>query len=422
MIIKTDEKTIKLTKRTIVQGGGEYLYWINIDNNKCIRIPQELSDLIIRIIDHNIGLGRIAELVETTDDYDYVMKNIDYMIHEGYICYASDFNKKKNLEIKIGWDLTNNCNLRCIHCCLDAGSGYEDIDTEEMKYIAREIAHVNPSEIVVSGGEPLMRLDFEDIIIELRKNYSGKIALLTNGTLINEEKANFICENFHNVSISLDGYDEMSCSAIRGKNVFSRTIKGINLLKNAGVTRISASMVETKITEGKRNEFKKLCESLGVRPIIRILSLTGRAKTIEESIIPDSIKRANTKNDDDLLLSIKEKKKHMDFFRCGAAVRQFQIGFDGNIYPCQAMMKQEYIIGNIKKISDLNTYLRGEKYKESAGYTQFEKILPYNRSKCRECNIVLFCQNGCLALKDDLPLDDDKLCCNMKNAFCANNM
>ena len=62
----------------------------------------------------------------------------------------------------MGIQLTNRCNLHCLHCCADSGRGdiENELSTKEMKDVFKKVVEWNPRRIMISGGEPLLRKDF----------------------------------------------------------------------------------------------------------------------------------------------------------------------------------------------------------------------------------------------------------------------
>lgn len=160
--------------------------------------------------------------------------------------------------------------------------------------------------------------------------------------------------------MSLDGTSEETCKLIRGSGTFQKSISGIKLLQKAGMKKISASMVITKYTEDKRQEFKRLCESMKVEPVIRGLELIGRAKEqMKEFVIEEDENDCEQSLLQQVELS-KDKIKNAEFtlFGCGAAYKQFQIDYRGYIYPCQSLMEDELILGNLLDIQDSYSYIR----------------------------------------------------------------
>ena len=72
----------------------------------------------------------------------------------------------------------------------------------------------------------------------------------TNALLLNDRLMEIIKKNVDGVSVSLDGFDSYSCTKVRGEGIYDRVIAGIKKLKEAGMEKVSVSMLETKYTYG----------------------------------------------------------------------------------------------------------------------------------------------------------------------------
>src|SRR3954468_14141334 len=105
------------------------------------------------------------------------------------------------------WETTKACNLSCRHCRAvpQRKLGPTELTTAEAFDLIDQIAKVAKPVFVLSGGEPLFRPDLFDI--GLYGVESGfRMALATNGTLVNERVAAHIADTgFSRVAISLDG-------------------------------------------------------------------------------------------------------------------------------------------------------------------------------------------------------------------------
>ncbi|MEK7778126.1 MAG: radical SAM protein, partial [Chloroflexota bacterium] len=86
----------------------------------------------------------------------------------------------------ISWNLTQQCNLRCPHCYLDATSlpDEAELSSAEALGVIDQIAELSPGAMVIfSGGEPLLRSDLPYLV----RHASGRglmPVLGTNGTLL----------------------------------------------------------------------------------------------------------------------------------------------------------------------------------------------------------------------------------------------
>jgi radical SAM protein with 4Fe4S-binding SPASM domain len=108
------------------------------------------------------------------------------------------------------WNVTNRCNLRCVHCYAGAtGSASEgELSTDEGKRLIDDLADTGCPVILFSGGEPYLRED----IFELGSyaaNRGLRPVVSTNGTLISRKIAIKTRDaGFQYVGISLDGLAE----------------------------------------------------------------------------------------------------------------------------------------------------------------------------------------------------------------------
>jgi len=139
----------------------------------------------------------------------------------------------------IFWEVTNGCNLRCIHCRASAQelSSPTDLATRSSLEIIDQIAAFANPILVLSGGEPLYRSD----IFQLARYATDKglrVALATNGTLVTKEVARMIVDaGVKRVSISLDGADAATHDTFRGiPGAFAAATQGLRNLKALGMS------------------------------------------------------------------------------------------------------------------------------------------------------------------------------------------
>ncbi|MEW6440084.1 MAG: radical SAM protein [bacterium] len=107
----------------------------------------------------------------------------------------------------IAWEITGRCNLRCIHCRsssdLETPAGVFD-GAAAVRLIDEIAAYASPV-LVLTGGEPLLRPDWEDLARHGTKK-GLRMCLATNGTLVDEEICRRVLDaGIRMVSLSLDG-------------------------------------------------------------------------------------------------------------------------------------------------------------------------------------------------------------------------
>lgn len=144
------------------------------------------------------------------------------------------------------WESTQRCNLACSHCRMDTDKTYKELSTDQAKYLINSIKEFADPIFVISGGEPLMRADIFEIVDYATHN-DLKVALATNGTLIDQTIVNKIKESgISRVSISIDGVDAKTHDAFRrSEGAFDKAMNGIDLLVKAGIScQINATLTK----------------------------------------------------------------------------------------------------------------------------------------------------------------------------------
>ncbi len=371
----------------IIKGNGKSLI-CNIDNAECIFLSNECVDIINSAIKEKITFNELFEAIEEDKSKEYMKKLVNKLESLHMWSYENNELIQSN-QFSISIDITDKCNLRCKHCCISAGEKIkgEDLSHDDLLNLVCKVAKLNPQILTLSGGEPLMREDFREITQSIRDIYDGTLTLMTNAVLIDEDIAAFIAEKYNAVDVSIDGADEQSCTLLRGEGVFEKTIRGINLLKQAGVKKISASMVKTKENQYAVGDFNKLCEEeLEVTPMIRSLDNSGRAQSVYDSIKITASREYDEKCAEEAFVSNKIYKHRPQVFACQGAKRQFQIDYRGNIFPCAALMDDKFCLGNVINIDNLKEYFEQRKFEDTEGYKEFNSLLPYNLNGCEECN------------------------------------
>lgn len=127
--------------------------------------------------------------------------------------------------MRVFWEITNKCNLKCIHCYNHLENSQDSNFREVInKYIDLRVKHV-----IIAGGEPFCLDYLVDVLKELKeKNISSN--LITNGTLITKElMIQLIQIKYLNITISVDGLEKQH-DLIRGRGSFEHVLKNIEML------------------------------------------------------------------------------------------------------------------------------------------------------------------------------------------------
>lgn len=85
------------------------------------------------------------------------------------------------------WAITGRCNMKCKHCFLSAPDAkFGELTHEECMKLIDEMAEAGISRIGLTGGEPLVRPDFFEIVDALTERNIKVVGIATNGLLLNE--------------------------------------------------------------------------------------------------------------------------------------------------------------------------------------------------------------------------------------------
>jgi cyclic pyranopterin phosphate synthase len=103
--------------------------------------------------------------------------------------------------------LTDSCNLRCFYCMPDEEMSctphHQLMSTEEIAALAATFVHLGVSKIRLTGGEPLVRKEFPQILQELSK-LPVSLTLTTNGVLLHKHLSLLQDCGVGSLNISLD--------------------------------------------------------------------------------------------------------------------------------------------------------------------------------------------------------------------------
>lgn len=130
--------------------------------------------------------------------------------------------------------LTDKCNLRCMYCNpIDLPKGYfagsARMTAEEIDQIVAVFVKEGVKKIRLTGGEPLVRKDAQEIIERISK-YPVELAISSNGVLVHKFIDVFKSAGIKSVNVSLDSLTRDKFFAITKRDEFNRIMDNIYLL------------------------------------------------------------------------------------------------------------------------------------------------------------------------------------------------
>ena len=185
-------------------------------------------------------------------------------------------------------NLTRRCNLACAHCYLDAGTlnghGDNELTTDEVCRLLDDVAADGERPMVVlTGGEPLIRRDLEDIVA-----HGAQLGLAmvvgTNGMMLTERRvASLQRAGLLGAGISVDSLDADKHDKFRGRpGAWQKTMSGIEQCRRQGLS----FQIHFSVTDDNADELAGVIDfasSTGARVLnVFFLVCTGRGTTFTD--------------------------------------------------------------------------------------------------------------------------------------------
>ncbi|OYU97463.1 MAG: hypothetical protein CFE21_03995 [Bacteroidetes bacterium B1(2017)] len=163
--------------------------------------------------------------------------------------------------------ITKKCALKCEHCFeFNALNQKETLSIDKLKLILENVCKIGSSQIQLSGGEPLMRLDAIRELLAVSKP-GTEFWVLSSGYLLSKETANILKQsNLTGVVISLDHFEEEKHNAFRGRsNSYAWVKEAIKNAQEAGlVTALSICITKSFATKENLHSYLNLAKEMGV--------------------------------------------------------------------------------------------------------------------------------------------------------------
>lgn len=132
--------------------------------------------------------------------------------------------------------VTSRCNLRCQICNIwqfDPSCHDQTLSIEETVDLLEQFSNIGATQVIFSGGEPMLLGSSLTMIVEQAKNLGFKTKLMTNGTLVRRRIVErLVALELDNVSISLDSMDPKVVASIRGEDCRDAVLDAVRMFDN----------------------------------------------------------------------------------------------------------------------------------------------------------------------------------------------
>ena len=320
------------------------------------------------------------------------------------------WNKLKKRRALLSFDLevTSRCNNDCRHCYINLPAGDREaqaaeMTVEEILHIARQAVDMGALWCLLTGGEPLLRNDFSEIYIGL-KRLGLLVSIFTNATQINPEYIALLKKYPpRDVEVTVYGVTKNTYETItRRPGSFKKFMDGLNRLTSSGIPfRLKTMAIRSNLHE--QAEIAAFCRThtkdyFRFDPLIH-LRFDGnpvRNREIqEERLTPEEIVAleeadaermpAMRKNCDNLIIEEFSRLDCTHLFRCGAGNGSFSVSYDGRFRLCPSLWAEGTTY-------DLRTGTLAEAYNDFV-----PKVRDLRSQKkefldsCRKCPLINLC-------------------------------
>ncbi len=248
--------------------------------------------------------------------------------------------------LSLCWQITKKCNYHCPFC-LSGEQDPKELPLEKMKQIIDMLDEANLVRIDFTGGEPLLRPDFCDIISYAAEK--GIETLVTsNGSVWSEKIAETLLKTNTLLLISLDGNEETHDKS-RGKGAYAKAVENIKRYKNAGIP-IRVNYLIRKDNLDQIEYIYNLVKDLGVDRLFYIfIAPQGKAYDDQSLLLSDeehekylkAIKGLKRESGDNPFITIQDYSELGNFHSC------FLINSRGDIVSQGYSQDDCITVGNI---------------------------------------------------------------------------
>jgi radical SAM protein with 4Fe4S-binding SPASM domain len=288
-------------------------------------------------------------------------------VSESYVASADlhDFplwEKMQGKRALISFDLevTARCNNNCCHCYINLPAGdkeaqKKELSLEEIKEIANEALSLGAVWCLITGGEPLLRADFPDIYLSLKKK-GLLVSVFTNATLVTKSHIKLFKQYPpRDIEVSVYGVSQETYERVtRTPGSFAAFRQGLDLLLRSGLNvRLKAMALRSNLHE--QPEIARFCRErtrdyFRFDPFLHLRYDGDPARNAEiktERLSPEEIValeqsdperfQALKKGCDKLIDQQFSRTSCNHLFHCGAGSDSCSLSYDGLFRLCPSL-------------------------------------------------------------------------------------
>ncbi len=151
---------------------------------------------------------------------------------------------------QVSFDITNRCNLRCLHCYNSSGENAlvnKELSDEEVFSFIKDVASLKPYGFCFCGGETLLRSNLIVKCLSVLRDANVSTALVSNGILLTSPLLKQLySEGLRSIQFSMDG-TSVAHDKMRGKvGAFESALNALKLALDYEDLRVSVAYCPTQ--------------------------------------------------------------------------------------------------------------------------------------------------------------------------------
>lgn len=310
------------------------------------------------------------------------------------------------------WELTLQCNMRCIHCGSSAGRARKDeLDVNECLRIADDLVALGCRQTTLIGGEVFLYAGWHEVARRLSD--AGTIVnIITNAMTLGKKQIDEIRNaKLTNVCISLDGMEANHNRIRNSPRAFEKVLDGIKLLRTEEIPiGIVTSLLDFNFYD-LENMYDLLVQNKVVAWQIQVATPMGnmaknRGLALDPPKMPLITKFIRDKKERQEMRiypgdDIGYFDEHEMYLRtrpgaicswngCQAGLKVIGIDSAGNVKGCESIYSDEFIEGNLRQASLEEIWSKEGNF---AYNRQFDTSML--KGRCAGCDKGARCRGGC---------------------------
>jgi MoaA/NifB/PqqE/SkfB family radical SAM enzyme len=245
---------------------------------------------------------------------------------------------KKDVLRSVELAITFKCQAKCDFCYSDTlyDKSRSNLTLQEIKELWKECRKLGVIHINLTGGEPMMRPDWDEIIQVLSPK-SSIVSMVTNGHLLNEKNVLKAKKSgLRYLQVSIDSANPETHDRSRKiEGLFKTALNGVRLAKKHGIA-VSLSTVVTNenAKDGELQKVIQLAEREKVFVLLNLAAMAGKWQENKKIVLDGESKRIVTQ----LRNNPYVRQNTMYNFRlkegCPAGLEKVYVTSYGDVTPC----------------------------------------------------------------------------------------